>query len=873
MHAKTLRSLVGRFVAPMVVSLSLVSILTGCKDDYIYDDQEPDSLGESIYAYLAGQPDFTYMVRLIDDLGYTETLSRTGSKTLFPANDAAFERFFQSNIYGVHRYEDLTAAQKKAIMNTSMINMAYLSDMLPNVANTSGTDTGGKGLAMRRNTSGTYLDSIQTVATVDVIDTPFWKRFQEKPLFICQSAPMLLQFTPAFASTAEMTSDDFQAIYNRTLSGSGIFIGDTYVTQADIICKNGYIHVVHDVLVPQATMAQIIDRQDDTTIFKSLLDKFCAPYYNETYDKAIHAHYDGSSALRPAIKGMTSEDSVFVKRYFNMVNCTTSPLDQDLSNYGLLYYDPNDPLYSSSSSEQDMGVMFVPSDKAMNDYLDGPEGSYLKTAYGSWDNVPTNIAAAFLKNHQKRSFVNSLPHLWPTLTDESSYPISITQANVVRSIPGNNGIVYVIDKVLPPIDYKSVYGSVLVHNETKVMDWAITDDWNNIGDQNAMRFYMYLRSMENMYNVLVPTDEAFHNYRDPISWARGGSYRQIWDFYYSDRYGYVVADIYATDENGLKTGEPIRTETSKSVIRNRMQDILDMHIVVGDNTGGVMTGYINLGQATSYVTKGGATILVSGQGNQVKMQGGGDVEQGMPMANVEYVDGVPGVFESQNGRTFFIDHILHDPSMNVYDVLASHPEFQTFFELCQGDPRVSAMLENDDEFEEIFSSKMLSSSVGVGQIVNSFNNYRYTILVPTNQAIADAFAADPKLCTWEEIADDINPESQKRKALYLLKFLRYHFVDNAVYVGGLPTGSLSYETAARNSYNRFHKLTIINTGTDVTITDESHNTARVLKTPGSYNCMARDLIVNNTDVAKATEIVSSSRAVIHQIDRALKYVD
>ncbi|MDE6325301.1 MAG: hypothetical protein K2M02_03925, partial [Duncaniella sp.] len=73
-----------RKLAKVIVMLMLaqgVTSLSSCSDDYVYDDKQPDNLGESIYGYLKSQNNLTYATRLIDDLGYTEVLSKTGSKT------------------------------------------------------------------------------------------------------------------------------------------------------------------------------------------------------------------------------------------------------------------------------------------------------------------------------------------------------------------------------------------------------------------------------------------------------------------------------------------------------------------------------------------------------------------------------------------------------------------------------------------------------------------------------------------------------------------------------------------------------------------------------------------------------------------------
>ena len=73
----------------------------------------PSWLGESIYKELQQSSQlegtFNTYCKLIDDMGYTEVLSKTGSKTIFPANDEAFERFFAcgNNKLGVSIYDEL----------------------------------------------------------------------------------------------------------------------------------------------------------------------------------------------------------------------------------------------------------------------------------------------------------------------------------------------------------------------------------------------------------------------------------------------------------------------------------------------------------------------------------------------------------------------------------------------------------------------------------------------------------------------------------------------------------------------------------------------------------------------------------------------
>ena len=86
--------------------------LTACSD-YDLDERTPEGWGSSIYSWLDEQGNFTTTVRMIDELGYHEVLAKTGSKTLFVADDAAYERFYSNNRWGVRSYGDLTTSQKK----------------------------------------------------------------------------------------------------------------------------------------------------------------------------------------------------------------------------------------------------------------------------------------------------------------------------------------------------------------------------------------------------------------------------------------------------------------------------------------------------------------------------------------------------------------------------------------------------------------------------------------------------------------------------------------------------------------------------------------------------------------------------------------
>ena len=100
----------------------------------------------------------------------------------------------------------------------------------------------------------------------------------------------------------------------------------------------------------------------------------------------------------------------------------------------------------------------------------------------------------------------------------------------------------------------------------------------------------------------------------------------------------------------------------------------------------------------------------------------------------------------------------------------------------QGDDRVFNYFKSDKDIVPIFDMKKPSRSIGLGYVVNSFNNFRYTVFVPTKEALEKAFREDPNLFDWDEIYAEEDHDEKKKKTIYLLNFLKYHLMDNLAFV-------------------------------------------------------------------------------------------
>lgn len=824
------------------------TVLTNsCKDDFYYDDGEPEWLGASIYDHLQSLKTYTTYIQLIDDVGYTEVLSKTGSKTLFVADDEAFNRFYQRNAWGVTGYNQLSLAQKKTILNFSMINNAYILEVLANYNAFGGLILDG---AMRRATAISVLDTIPFENGNNLPSGQYWDKFRGTGMHLLKDNTSwpLVHFLESHMANVGITDDDFKIITGIERSKGDAYIFNRKVIERDITCKNGYVHVLDDVLIPPVNMAEHIRTDESTTEFSALLERFTAP------------HFDADETQNYKILHPDFTDSIYTKKYFASYGTIENfiyPDGTEIKDELLLPFDPGWNSYvrlgNGNAIQPDMAAMLVPTDDAMTQYFEFGSGKILKDRYGSWENVPDDIISLFLKRHMRESFVESVPSQFNKLNDSENSPIIISPSEVVESYIGINGVVYHTSEVYPPDDYVSVYGPVLFSDKTLVYNWAIREN----------DFRLYLNSLVSLYSFFVPTDDFFDGYIDPIAYAKDvpGALK----YWYNEEDKAVNATVYNYNKSTGEIGDSINVIENAAFLRNRLLDLLDAHIVVGDVESGNQY----------YFTKSGNALKVNGVGSGLKIQGGGNIEIGNTV-------NVTDVFNQSNGNTYFIDKPIQSPLKSTYSVLSETPEFSLFFELLSGFPSSSSSV--------VFVKK--TNYYGIDFNIKFFNTFNYTLYVPTNEAMQTALD-DRIIHTWDEINALEDPALKAQYIKELERFLRYHFQDNSVFIGG-DILSVEYQTATikldekptqfRTYKDKYYKVGIENNGTDILLSTENYGTAQVVKDNGLYNILVRDYVFSNNplsyeeidgtgsgDAFANSRITTSSTAVIHQIDKVLKF--
>lgn len=1034
-----------RFSTRVACLLSLCGLMYACKDEFVLDDEKPSWLESSIYESLEQQGNFRTYLRLLADKDVnpenvrplTEVLDRTGSKTVMVANDSAWEKFFEANKrlpesnpwHYADCYEHLSAAQKKLLIHTSMLNNAIVMENLAS-SETDGTNAPTRGEYMRRLTDVQATDSITYVASENLpknyaekqTERDYWERFRAENggngiyMVTDSTLPMMIYFTAEHMGKNVIDSDvDFKRIMGRERKVSDVHIYDALLLDKDGVCENGYVNITEKPLCPLASMAEVIRINGKTNIFSHMLDRFSAPFYCNRITEAY-------AALHPD----NHPDSIFNKRYFSDNSYTGA------NSRGALLYEPGpngtlqkyQPYLNATSGDivpklkfdpgwngywddsnplnarKDMAAMYAPSDKALWDYfLDGGgadlintyyrhegegdqngeiyDADYQKPARGDFealykqiDCIPLATLDALINNIMCRSFVGSVPSKMGKLKNDVQEPLfydaDADREKIDTCLLASNGVVYVMDKTCPPADYRAVTAPAFISNTNKIMKFAIYDP----KDKLHLNYYAYLKAMQSRFTLLMPCDTAFQHYYDPVS-MKNKQPRVIVMKYktgdYSAEGGYAnyFGPYNETDATKWGTKGKIQmgasAKLSESDMTNRIKDILESHTIVHDGTNPMtFADTLNLKMSEDEKSRFDGSLdewFLSKNGNAVKIirddkdsviavKGGFQIEnerlisKGLDPSIVG-----PGVLECKlnkyrdmdNGYTFVLNAPLVPTYRSVYSILTDDDDknqwsesewedipYAKFYDLCRvnedliiGCGLVDNALKGTARTSALKKFQVFINDNGLDKNVRFFNNYRYTIFVPTNEVIEQQIA-QYGLPTWEEIEQDYDAHRKPQKdedgnieydedgqivytdslataadslrisakITYLTNFVRYHFADNSVFA---DKSAMPHNEMVTASYDRdiglFCKIHIDRvkngSGTVLRVMDD----VNYLSNGGmdgavqpfvaeNVNVLARDVSCSSDPVSKSMtgcQLQSSSAAVIHQIPGVLNH--
>ena len=854
--------------AALLMLLVIGGAFQSCEDvldEYSYDDGKmPSWLGESVYAFLRDNNTghtYDYYADIVDKLGETETFKKTGSKTVFVADDAAFERFFNSNNrWGVKKFEDFSESQLKLILKASMLNDAMLLDML----SAKSSKSEDEGTCLRRTTSLVAVDSIPLVMAEDMPKyNKYWDALRgtqrDEQLLIAKdgTAPMMVHILTDYLKNKGVTESDISFLFNKqgkTYKFGEAYIYDRKIVDSDveltefsddtltIVCQNGYLYRLDDLLIPPSNMAEELralakydpewNPNPKTRVFSRLIDRYCLP----VYDAQLSRTYNSVTG---------KEDSIFSLKYYNKSGVNGIAADNAIletkdrpSADDVLLFDPgaNQHKYGTFDVQSDMAALLVPNDNAMMEYFKDGEGALIleeyvyskNPAFGklesvdklleALDYVPDNLVAKFVNNLMQQSFVGSVPSKFDMITNDANDAMGIVETDVDECVVANNGVIYILNKVFGPTAYSAVSAPTIILQNMLVMRHVI----------QQLGYNSYLLAKDAEYTLFTPDDEFFVYY-DPVSRysmsATGEKQATVYELHYDANHPkkkdkpYLYAKTYKydvetyeidpatedytpeTDVIDMSAGKTDFGQNSNAkskfpyFLYNRMTDLLDYLIVIDSVRP----------SKQYYLSKGGGAVRVNAYSNMI--QGGEQIERGRNIATkfkrnqengVAYCT-VPdeGVLLSEKN---LYSGVPTPSTKSLKEQLEANKNyFNEFYKLLAGDGvEVKKVLETLFKENTTGEAKYSSSdSVQLYSIFytnegdNSVMNgvpfllpHHYTVYLPSDASIKSL--VNNGLPTWSKINAEAakNPERARAQMRLLNKFIRYHFQDNSLFVDG-----------------------------------------------------------------------------------------
>ncbi len=778
------------------------------------------------------------------------------------------------------------------------------------------------------------------------------------------TSAMTFVMDKTFLNNNKITDDDYRIVYGKEIKDGDILVGESPLREVDGITKNAYLNVVSDVIRPRRSMAEVIRTNGKTDIFSHMLDRFSAPFYNQAMTESVGGndsvfvkrYFSDNSAGHVELDVEPGPDGTTLPYY---------PYKDDSICYIIpsLKFDPGwNECSNNVIAEKDMAAMFVPSDDALWKYFTEGGGMqiirtyYIKEGtdeeipyqrpttvddlYRQIDYIPLGTLQSLINTIMVRSFTGSVPSKMTKLRDDAHeqlfYPEDVDKIDTC--ILASNGAVYVMDEIYGPAGYTSVTSPAYISTTNNIMKWAIYDE-----RYMGLNYYAYLHDRQNEFTFFLPSDEALQYYYDPVS-MKSRTPRVI-SMTYKNQTFPITARCYSYNSPYNVKGDLSLVGTignalqgtnatiNQSDIINRLKDILESHTIVHDGTNPIRS------EDNYYVSKNGNAIKIirDEEGNIIEAKGGFQIEN----ERNGIVSSTPGITSNvvtkpydglKNGQTYVLDSPLVPTYRSVWSILTNdmmedqyynpygysdeaweQNPYRAFYELCmfpgserliKGCGLVSQALSTEEQKSAMKKFRIFTNTDyanGLDYNVQFFNNYHYTIFVPTNDAIKDAIAKG--LPTWEDIEKDYNSHCNSEgnlqtsedslriqtKITYLTNFIRNHFADSSVFADNTEIADKEMVTASYDSDNeRFCKIHVdrIKAGDKTKLRvcddetylngDKNNKIETVDEVNGKdvRNILARDISCNKAPRGTSMTGISidaSSAAVIHVIDGVLNH--
>lgn len=499
--------------------------------------------GSTLYDNLQALGNYTTYLRLIDSFGGIQRAFKNeitdderkymgsfDTLTVFAPNDEAFDRFFAHNAWtdeqgnAISSYEQLSDSQKLSLIYMSYIpgfvtaNSLHASKSVRGYLRLYSYDrqfnlvpykhTGGTDINTFPPDSYSYIDYAKELNQhiVDGVWIGYGTIGDYTGALAYRGGTMI--WNDDYWQYNGLSHDDLAFIGAADTEGSEhIKIGNAHITQPNQRCKNGYLHLVDEVVVPQPNLMCALAQArlgGKCSLASSLVQRFNYLKYDSDYTGYSALINDGDSA-------MTVRNSLL-----DRVSTTTIQTP----------------------------AIILPTDEALKAFLlasDNPLGQFginQDNYYTMLMSLPREVLQPFVKEWFRTSFTDVLPSRYSNMRSAKGHQLLAGVATpeayklaVQQVIHAVDGIIVVVDAVPNAEDLRNELTFVKLAGQ--VAGAALTANDRYEYNTNAAPFSTdYQREMHNKsFTMFVPADAGLKQYGlvDPISMASNN--RTSWRYW------------------------------------------------------------------------------------------------------------------------------------------------------------------------------------------------------------------------------------------------------------------------------------------------------------------------------------------------------
>lgn len=708
-------------------------VYVGCDETDSYYDR-PEWLEDPIYQVLEQEGRFTSYLQCVDRTDYAKVLKGASLSTVFAPNDEAFSVYLKENGYA--SVADIPDDVVRDLVGYSIVYNKWESDHLSDTF-VDGEYTIG---ALKRKTNtyaGPYKDpEFEGNWVVDQTSRSGYAYtiIDYQVNFVYQNYKYLPIYTSEYFNSfpVPLTAMDYNTFYPGSQYTGKNVQGGT-ILKTDIRAENGVIHEVSTVNKPLENMDDML-KDPEYVVFKSLID-YKLPVSNEYIFKQ---YVELPATVREAFQKRLPNETINSLYYKMYQNIAFSPILENIFNTET----------GAEESEINGNTLFIPTDEALNDYL---QNRILKH-YGSLDKLPPLVIAILINTHM----VNSL--VWPTtysgsytsmgefLNGEGLNGKDFFSDGVLKSRVASNGFIHQIDHVIKSRYFETVYADIFLNPNHLLLDYAYSKFYPSGLKEELMKSPLN-GNISERYTIL--------NFSDQLLTQDGFSYDNV-------------------NNNFLNA------EMTEGNVEERLKRLMLMHVFPGVKNNEVNSEVVDFMQSpiSNY---NGWGFLTSYYGDVIRyknnqLQAVGNIEDGSLVTISKVED------EFNNGYVYSVDRMLQ------YSPRETAADIARFQDLTLWDYLDRARTENPNVSQFVdyveYCLKAQDSKELDGIKAENF----YTVLMVNNSAMNQA-----RTRGYIQPIDSVNPatngnDSRLAYVAQATMFLNAHFIQGTA----LPDDGLNY---------------------------------------------------------------------------------